>query len=64
MTYLGQIQYESQLPMHAASDERKGLHCTETHLIAMWNVRGMSQGKLDIVKQEMVQLEINLFGIN
>ena len=28
-----------------------------------WNVRSMKQGKLDVVKQEMARMNINLLGI-
>ena len=30
----------------------------------MWNVRSMNQGKLDVVKQEIVQVNINILGIS
>ena len=30
----------------------------------MWNVRSMNQGKLDVVKQEMARVNINVIGIN
>ena len=30
----------------------------------MWNVRSMNQGKLDMVKQEMVRININTLGIS
>ena len=29
-----------------------------------WNVRSMNQGKLDVVKQEMEKLNINILGIS
>ena len=29
-----------------------------------WNVRSMSQGKLDVVKQEMVRISIDILGIS
>nr|XP_015209863.1 PREDICTED: craniofacial development protein 2-like [Lepisosteus oculatus] len=48
----------------AACDERKNLHCTKTHKISTWNIRGMSQGKLDIIKREMIRLNIDLLGIS
>ena len=28
-----------------------------------WNVRSMNQGKLEVVKQEMTRVSINLLGI-
>ena len=36
----------------------------EQYCIGTWNVRYMSQGKLDTVKQEMVRVNINILGIN
>ena len=30
----------------------------------MWNVRSMNQGKLDMVKQEMVRINIYILGIS
>ena len=29
-----------------------------------WNVRSLNQGKLDVVKQEMAKVNINILGIN
>ncbi|XP_029655415.1 craniofacial development protein 2-like [Octopus sinensis] len=36
----------------------------DSHKIATWNVRGLSSGKLDIVKSEMRRLNIDLLGIS
>ena len=33
--------------------------CIET-----WNVRSMNQGKLEVVKQEMSRVNVNILGIN
>ena len=30
----------------------------------MWNVRSMNQGKLEVVKQEMARVNINILGIS
>ena len=30
--------------------------------IGTWNVRSMNQGKLDVFKQEMVRVNINILG--
>ena len=35
-----------------------------TLLIGTWNVRSMNQSKLEVVKQEMVRLNINMLGIS
>ena len=34
--------------------------CCKEHYIGTWNVRPMNEGKLDVVKQEMVRLNIIL----
>ena len=37
----------------------KGQYCTGT-----WNVRCMNQGKLEVVKQEMARVNVNILGIS
>ena len=34
------------------------------YCIGTWNVRSMNQGKLEVVKQEMVTVKVNILGIN
>ena len=36
----------------------------EQYCIGTWNVRSMNQGKLDVVKQEMARMNIDLLGIS
>ena len=36
----------------------------EQDCVGTWNVRSMNQGKLDVVKQEMARLDINILGIS
>ena len=38
--------------------------CKEQDCIETWNVRSMNQGKLEVVKQEMARLSINILGIS
>ena len=38
--------------------------CKEQYCIATWNVNSMSQGKLDMVKQEVERLNIHILEIN
>ena len=33
-------------------------------LIGIWNVRSMNQGKLEVVKQEMARVNIDILGIS
>ena len=36
----------------------------EQYCIGTWNVRSMNQGKLEVVKQEMVRMNVDILGIS
>ena len=36
----------------------------EQYCIGTWNVRSMNQGKLEVVKQEMARVNVDILGIN
>ena len=38
--------------------------CKEQYCIGTWDVRSMNQGKLEVVKQEMARMNINIQGIS
>ena len=38
--------------------------CKEKYWIGTWNVRSMNQGKLEVVKQEMARVNIDILGIS
>ena len=38
--------------------------CKEKHCIGTWNVRTLNQGKLEVVKQEMARVNIEILGIS
>ena len=38
--------------------------CKEQYCIGTWNVRSMNQGKLEVVKQEMARVSIDILGIS
>ena len=38
--------------------------CKDQYCIGTWNVRSMNQGKLEVVKQEMARLNIDILRIN
>ena len=38
--------------------------CKEQYCIETWNIRSMNQGKLEVVKQEMARVNINILGIS
>ena len=39
-------------------------YCKEQYCIGTWNVRSMNRGKLNLVKQEMTRVNINILGIS
>ena len=43
--------------------ESKVQHCKEQYYIRTWNVRPMNQGKLEVVKQDMARVNIDILGI-
>ena len=50
--------------MDLSGDESKIHCCKEQYCIGTSNVRSMNQGKLDMVKQEMVRINIDILGIS
>ena len=38
--------------------------CKEQYCIGTWNVRSMNQGKLEVFKQEMARVYIDILGIS
>ena len=38
--------------------------CKEQYYIGTWHVRSMNQGKLEVVKQEMARVKIDILGIS
>ena len=38
--------------------------CKEQYCIGTWNLRSMNQGKLEVVKQEMARVNVNILGIS
>ena len=44
---------------------RRKVQCyKEQYCIGTWNVRFMDQGKLEVVKQEMVRVDVGILGIS
>ena len=46
------------------ADGNKVRCCKEQYCIGTWNVRSMNQGKLEVVKQEVARLNIDVLGIS
>ena len=58
-----QSQSKKQHPfVDAIGDGSKVRRCKEQYCIAIWNVRSMNQGKLEVVKQETARVIINILG--
>ena len=38
--------------------------CKEQYCIGTWNVRSLNQGKLEVVKQEMARVNVDILGIS
>ena len=38
--------------------------CKEQYCIGTWNVRSMNQGKLEVIKQEMARVNVDIVGIS
>ena len=47
-----------------AGDGSKAQCCKEQYCIRTWNVSSMNQGKLEVVKQEMARVSIDMSGIS
>ena len=50
--------------MDVIGDRSKVRCCKEQHCIGAWTVRSMNQGKLEVVKQEMARLNVDILGIS
>ena len=49
--------------MVVTGDGNKVQSSKEQYCVGTWNVMSMSQGKLEVVKQEMARANINILGI-
>ena len=45
-------------------DRSKVRCCKEQYCIRTWNVRSMNQGRLEVVKQEMARVNVDILGIS
>ena len=56
---------QTQCPvLGVTGDGSKVQYCKEQYCIGTWCVRSMNQGKLEVVKQEMARMNINILGIS
>ena len=50
--------------MDVTGDTCKIRRCKEQYCLGTWNVTSMNQGKLEVVKQEMARVNVNILGIS
>ena len=56
---------QKQYPVvNVTGDRSKVQCCKEQYCIGTWNVRSMNQGKLEVVKQEVARVNMNILGIS
>ena len=56
---------QKQYPVVDVPGDRSKVWCyKEQYCIGIWNVRSMNQGKLEVVKQEMARVNVDMLGIN
>ena len=50
--------------MDVTVDRNKVQCCKEQYCTGTWNVRSVNQGKLEVVKQEMARMNVDILGIS
>ena len=56
---------QKEYPAVDVAGDRSNVQCyKEQYCIGTWNVRSMNQGKLEVVKQEMARVSVNILGIS
>ena len=55
---------KQHLVVNRTGDRSKIQCCKEQYCLGTWHVRSMNQGKLEVVKQEMARVNINILGIS
>ena len=56
---------QKQYPVVGVTGDRSKVRCyKEQYCIGTWNVRSMNQGKLEVVKQEMTRVNVDILGIS
>ena len=56
---------QKEYPAVDVTGDRSKVQCyKEQYCIGTWNVRSTNQGKLEVVKQEMARVNIDIIGIS
>ena len=54
-----------KIPSVDVTGDRSKVQChKEQYCIGTWNVRSMNQGKLEVAKQEIARVNINILGVS
>ena len=61
----GMVPKQKRHPVVNRTDDGSRVRCCkEQYCIGTWNVKSMNQGKLEVVKQEMARMNIDILGIS
>ena len=64
-TMKGYSQSKNNHPVVDGTGDRSKVQCCkEQYCVGAWNVRSMNQGKLEVVKQEMARVNVDILGIS
>ena len=55
---------QKQYSVVDGTGERSKVRCLQQYCIGTWDVRSMDQGKLEVAKQEMARMNVNILGIS
>ena len=56
---------QKQYPVVDVTGDRSKVQCCkEQYCIGTWKVKSMNQGKLEVVKQEMIRVNVDILGIS
>ena len=59
-----ELKWKQCPAVDVTGDGSKVWCCKEQHCMGIWNVRSMNQGKLEVVRQEMARVNVNILGIS
>ena len=58
------LEVTAPFPGSCCAGPSKVRCCKEKHCIGTWNARSMNQGKLEVVKQQMARVNLEILGIS
>ena len=59
-----ELKQKQHSTVDGTGGRRKDQCCKQQYCIGTWNVRSMNHGKLEVVKQEMTRVNIDIPGIS